>query len=70
MYKHIHIHTHLNVCKVKRDQTGGKSCWKSVLVGERKKLSNETWKSKRKWVVIKIEDGVVRNKGNEGKNTT
>lgn len=29
-------------------------------------MSNETWKSKRKWVVIKIGDGVVRNKGNEG----
>lgn len=30
-------------------------------------MSNETWKSKRKWVVIKIGDGVVRNKENEGK---
>lgn len=36
MYKHTHIHTHLNVCKVKRDQTGEKKLLEKY-VGRREK---------------------------------
>lgn len=37
MYKHTHIHTYLNVCKVKRDQTWGKKLLEKCISRREKK---------------------------------